>query len=214
MKIGKIELKWLGNSSFLIESKGKKIYIDPYEIKPGKADIILITHPHYDHFSIEDIKKLIKKDTIIVDPAYCQTKMVRLETEMEAIGINEKETIKEFGISGVPAYNITKEFHPKVEGWVGYVLKIEDIILYHAGDTDNISEMQQLNGKVNIALLPVGGKYTMTAEEAVEAASIIDPDLCIPMHYGEVAGTIKDAQRFVSLCKERGLRAEILDKEV
>jgi len=213
MKIGDIELKWFGNSGFLIEAQGKKIYIDPYEVKDGKADVILITHPHYDHFSIEDLRKLIKEDTVLVAPAYCQAKLIRLEIKMEAIGIGEKQKIKGFEIIGIPAYNINKEFHPKEEEWIGYLIKIEDVSIYHAGDTDNIPEMQQLNGKVNVALLPVGGKYTMNAKEAAEAASIIEPDLCIPMHYGEIAGTLKDAEEFVNLCREKGLRAEILNKE-
>ena len=121
-------------------------------------------------------------------------------------------------VAAIPAYNIDKNFHPKEESWVGYVIKMNDCIIYHAGDTDLIPEMQKLTGykqqgKEFVALLPVGGRYTMTAEEAAEAANIIKPTLAIPMHWGNVIGTEEDAKEFVELCKEKGIGAEILEKE-
>ena len=219
MKIGEIELKWLGHSSFLICNE-KKIYVDPYNVLQAepKADIILITHSHYDHCSIADIQKIIKNGTKIIVPPDCQSKITKMENvEMQVVEPNDEIKIGNIIINTIPAYNPKKQFHPKNEGWLGYVIKTNNIIIYHAGDTDLIPEMEKLTGygKIGnefIALLPVGGNYTMNAEEAAQAASIIKPTLAIPMHYGSVAGTEKDAETFVKLCKEAGVNAEILEK--
>ena len=217
MKIGDVDLKWLGHSSFLIEAEGKRIYIDPYQLSGDeKADVILITHPHYDHCSLEHIKKIVREGTIIVIPADCQSKIARLEgVDMKIIGAGQTLNLDELGVKvgAVPAYNVDKEFHSREEGWIGYVLKIGDTVIYHAGDTDKISEMSKLQGKVTVALLPVGGTYTMTAEEAAEAAAIIMPEIAVPMHYGEVAGSRSDAEEFVRLCEAQGMKAEILERE-
>ncbi len=227
MRIGDLNLKFLGHDGFLIEYLDKRIFIDPFKIpsnnKIGKADLILITHSHYDHCSIEDISKIIKEGTEIVIPVDCQSKLNRLENvkiriattgiKMKAIGIN---------VYPFPAYNIGKNFHPKDENWMGFILKFGDVIIYHAGDTDKIPEMDFLpnlaqEGEKVVALLPVTGKVVMNAEEAVEAALIINPFLAIPMHYsaGVVKNPeeeIKDAEKFVSLCKEKGINAKILEK--
>jgi len=220
MKIGDMDLRWLGHSSFLIEAEGKKIYIDPYKVSRGeKADIIMITHPHYDHCSVEDIKKIVKEGTILVVPADCQSKIARLEgVEMKIVEAGQTleldgELGKGVKVGTVPAYNIDKEFHSKNEGWIGYVIKVNNTVLYHAGDTDKIPEMSKLQGKVKVALLPVGGTYTMNAEEAASAASVVRPEIAIPMHYGEVAGSRSDAEEFVRLCEAEGIKAEILEKE-
>ncbi len=220
MKIGNIELKWLGHSGFLINNS-KKIYIDPYNIPEAseKADIILITHSHYDHCSFEDINKIIQEGTRIVLPADCQSKITRFEIpiKMEIIEQGQEIDLGDLKISAVPAYNIDKQFHPKDDAWLGYLIKMNDVLIYHAGDTDIIPEMQKLTGhrqegKEFIALLPVGGRFTMSAEEAAEAANIIKPTLAIPMHYGSIVGTEKDAQEFVELCVEKGINAKILGK--
>jgi L-ascorbate metabolism protein UlaG (beta-lactamase superfamily) len=221
MNIGGIELKWLGHSSFLIKNH-KIIYIDPFNIKENseKADIILITHNHYDHCSVADIKSIIKEGTKIVLTADCQSKITRFDTpiDIQIIGPNQELALGEIKISAVPAYNIDKTFHPKEEEWVGYLIKMKDILIYHAGDTDFIPEMQKLTGhkqpdKQFIALLPIGGRFTMNTEEAVEAAKLIKPALAIPMHYGSVVGNKEDAEEFVKLCKEEGIDAKILEKE-
>ncbi|MEM4271791.1 MAG: MBL fold metallo-hydrolase [Candidatus Pacearchaeota archaeon] len=221
MKINEIELLYLGHSGFFIKN-GKKIAIDPYNISTGfneKADLILITHSHYDHCSIKDIQKLAKEGAIIVTPADCQSKITRIEgVEMQVIEIGDEIELDGVKISAVPAYNIGKEFHTKADAWIGYVVKMGNVIIYHAGDTDKIPEMQKLSGYGKegnefVALLPVSGKFVMTAEEAFEAAKLINPNLAIPMHYGAgVAGTVEDAKRFVELCEQNGLRAEILEK--
>lgn len=221
MRIGEVEIKWLGHASFLIKNH-KIIYIDPFNIKENseKADIILITHSHYDHCSVADIKNIIKDGTKIVLTADSQSKITRFDTpiDIQIVEPNRELTFGDVKISTIPAYNIDKTFHPKEEGWVGYVIKMNDLLIYHAGDTDFIPEMQKLTGhkqpdKKFIALLPVGGRYTMTAEEAAEAAKLIKPTLAIPIHYGGLVGTNADAEEFVKLCKEEGVDAVILEKE-
>ena len=122
-------------------------------------------------------------------------------------------------ISTLPAYNTDKPFHPKDESWVGYLIKMNNVVIYHAGDTDVIPEMQKLTGhkqkgKKFIALLPVGGRFTMTFEEAFEAAKLIKPSLAIPMHYGSISGKEEDAQEFVEMCKAENIDAQILEKEL
>ena len=220
MNIGGIELNWLGHSGFLIKNS-KVIYVDPYNIKEDaeKADLILITHSHYDHCSVADIQKIVQEGTKIIMTADCQSKVVRFDVgiKMEILEPGQDIDLGDVKISALPAYNVDKHFHPKEENWVGYLIKMNDVLIYHAGDCDKIPEMQKLTGhkqadKEFIALLPVGGRFTMSAEEAAEAAKLIKPSLAIPMHYGSIAGTDEDAQEFVELCKEDNINAEILEK--
>ena len=220
MKINETEIKWLGHAGFLIKNS-KVIYIDPYNIKEDseKADLILITHSHYDHCSVVDINKIIKNGTKIIMTADCQSKITRFNVpiRMEIVEPGQELTYGDVPISALHSYNIDKPFHSKEQAWVGYLIKMRDVLIYHAGDTDVIPEMQKLtgykqSGKKFIALLPVGGRFTMSAEEALEAAKIIKPFLAIPMHYGSIAGSEEDAQEFCNLCKEEGINAKILEK--
>ncbi len=222
MEISDIKLEFLGHSGFSISNgNGKRIVIDPYNVSDavGKADYILITHSHYDHCSIKDITKLAKKGTVIVVSPDCQSKITKIEgVEMQIIETWDKLDFGDVKIEAVSAYNINKEFHPKNEGWLGYLIKINNVIVYHAGDSDKIPEMEKLtgygkHGNEFVVLLPVSGKYVMDANEAFEVVQMLKPHLAIPMHYGAgVAGTIEDAKKFVNLCSENGIRAEILDK--
>jgi len=220
MKIGDVEIKWLGHAGFLIKNSNI-IYIDPYQIKDNleKADFILITHSHYDHCSVADLNKIVKAGTKILITADCQSKITRFgfPVKMEIVEPGKEFEFGSVKISTVPAYNIDKPFHSKEEGWVGYVIKINNIIIYHAGDTDLIPEMQKLTGfkqpgKEFIGLFPVGGRFTMTAEEAAEAVKLIKPSLAIPMHYGSVIGGKNDAEEFKEFCEEAGISVKILDK--
>lgn len=220
MKISSIDLEWLGHASVKINFNETVIYVDPYQIQDkGKADIILITHSHYDHCSQPDIEKIAKDGAIIIATPDSQSKLARIKQKIsiELIEPGKEITIKDIKIKAVEAYNPNKKFHPKGEGWVGYILHFDSTIVYHAGDTDLIKEMSHLTGygkKGNyfIALLPVGGTYTMTAEEAAEAAAIIKPTLAIPIHYGSIVGSASDAEKFIKLCEEKGVSAKVLEK--
>lgn len=228
MKIKSLSLEFLGHSGFLITlASGKNIVIDPYNIsdKVPKADLILITHSHYDHCSIKDIKKISQQGTTIIIPADAQSKITKIDgVEMQIIEPGDELELQSLKIEAIPAYNTNKfrtkkeVFHPKREGWFGYLIKTKEVIIYHSGDTDKIPEMSKLTGfgkKSNefVCLLPVSGKYVMDAEEAAGVASLLSPDLAIPMHYGAgVAGTLEDANKFVEICKQCGLKAEILEK--
>lgn len=190
-------IHWLGHDCFKIASD-VIIYTDPYNIKKqDKADIILITHEHFDHCSSDDIKKIQTKDTVIVAPTDCVSK---LTGTVKTIKTGETITVKGITIHAVPAYNTNKQFHPKSKGWVGYVITVNKTSIYLAGDTDYIPEMKSLKN-IDIALLPVSGTYVMTAEEAAQAALAIKPKVAIPMHYGAIVGTVADAKKFEQLLK-------------
>lgn len=220
MKVKGVNIEFLGHAGFLV-SNGKKIAIDPYNVSANvdKVDLILITHSHFDHCSIKDIEKLSKPGTIVVIPADAQSKITKVENvEMQIIEVGDKLEFDGVKVEAFPSYNVDKDFHLKSEGWLGYLIKIKDVIIYHAGDSDFIPEMKKLTGYGKhgvefVVLLPVSGKFVMNAEEAAEAASLINPNIAIPMHYGAgVAGTKEDAEKFVELCNGLGLKAEVLEK--
>lgn len=190
-------IAWLGHASFRIEGPEGVVYIDPWKLKDGpKADLILITHDHYDHCVPQDVKKIAKAETSIVTTTSCAAK---LTGDVHIVKAGDKITVKGIAIEVVPAYNIGKDFHPKAAGGVGYIITIGGRRIYHAGDTDLIPEMSTI--RADTALLPVGGKYTMTAEEAAEAANRIKPEVAVPMHWGDIVGSRADAERFKTLAK-------------
>lgn len=190
-------ITWLGHASFRIEGPEGVVYIDPWKLKDGpKADLVLVTHDHYDHCVPEDIQKIAKAETSIVTTASCANK---LTGDVHTVKAGDKITVKGVAIEVVPAYNIGKDFHPKAAGGVGYIITVGGRRIYHAGDTDLIPEMSTI--RADVALLPVGGKYTMTAEEAAEAANRIKPTVAVPMHWGDIVGSRADAERFKTLAK-------------
>jgi L-ascorbate metabolism protein UlaG (beta-lactamase superfamily) len=195
-------IEWLGHSGFRIDAGGSTIYIDPYRVPDGrKADAILITHGHYDHFSRQDVEKLSHDRTWLIGPAAVAERVAGQVMSIAPGEALEFEELRGVEIRAVAAYNTSKRdgsgnlFHPREAGWVGYDLNVRGERLYHSGDTDVIPEMDSVMG-VDVALLPVSGVYVMTAQEAAEAARRIDPKVAVPMHWGEHIGTYEDAQEF------------------
>ncbi|MBC7250143.1 MAG: MBL fold metallo-hydrolase [Anaerolineae bacterium] len=197
MEVAKMveNIHWLGHDSFRVDGP-VTIYVDPWQVPAGapQADLVLITHDHYDHCSPEDVRRISKADTVVVTVAAAAKK---LKGDVRVVRPGDSLTVKGVPIEVVPAYNVNKRFHPKSAGHVGFVFTVGGQRIYHAGDTDFIPEMKNL--QVDIALLPVSGTYVMTAAEAAEAAQAIKPQVAIPMHYGEIVGSKSDAERFREL---------------
>ena len=181
-------------------NKEKIIYIDPFKIDRNfnDADIIFITHDHYDHYSEEDIDKVINENTTIIIPEELLTKLLRKGINKNAIITvepNKEYVVKGIKFKTIPAYNTNKTFHPKGNDWVGYIITINNIRYYIAGDTDITEENKKV--KCDVAFVPVGGTYTMNAKEAVDLMHIIKPRVAVPIHYGCIVGTQQDADFFV-----------------
>jgi L-ascorbate metabolism protein UlaG (beta-lactamase superfamily) len=206
-------VEWLGHAGFRITAGRRVVYIDPYRVGDGPpADLILLTHGHYDHFSPQDIERLSTDRTLVVaPPAVAERVRGRVVSVAPGEGIDDPLDVR-----AVAAYNTSKRgpegelFHPRDAGGVGYVLNIRGEHLYHSGDTDVIPEMDQVVG-VDVALLPVSGVYVMTAAEAAEAARRIGPRVAVPMHWGEHIGTRADADAFA---ESASVEVRILDRPV
>ena len=210
MEYNNITLDWLGHAGFRIKSNEKIIYIDPFKINSTEpADFILITHEHYDHCSREDIEKIVNKNTVIITTPDCQSKLSNLDIKgVTTMTPGNKIKVNEMVIEAVPAYNTNKQFHPKENEWLGFILTINNTKIYHAGDTDIIPEMLALKN-IDISLIPVSGTYVMTSQEAAQAVNTFKPKLAIPMHYNTIVGTFKDANNFKGLCTTK---VKILEK--
>ncbi len=183
------EINWIGHASFLLKINGKNVYIDPFRLEKVRehADLILITHPHFDHMNLDDIKKIADDKTEIFVPKDSVDKIPIGSVK----GVEPNKRYKAQGVEfrTIPAYNVVKDRldkHPKGYGWVGYIVNVNGKWLYHAGDTDFIDEMKGL--KVDMALLPMSGTYTMDVNQAIEAAHAIIAEQYIPMHYKMVLG--------------------------
>lgn len=192
----------LCHSSIKIKDKNIIIYIDPFKIDNdyNDADFIFITHDHYDHYSEEDINKVVNNDTIIVVPDGLITKLMQIGINKDKIIVvepNKKYSVKGINFETVPAYNINKKFHPKENGWVGYLINLNNNVYYIAGDTDFTEENRKV--KCDVALVPVGGTYTMDYKEAATLINEIKPQIAVPIHYGSIVGTKQDAINFTQL---------------
>lgn len=194
---------WLGHAGFRIEIRGATVYIDPYRVSSGAppADLILVTHGHYDHFSPRDVEALSHDETWLIAPAAVAERASGQVASIAPGETIELDHLHGIDVTAVAAYNTSKRdsdghaFHPREAGWVGFDVNVRGERLYHAGDTDVIPEMDAVVG-VDVALLPVCGTYVMTAVEAVEAARRIQPGIAVPSHWGGHLGTRADAEAF------------------
>lgn len=187
-----------------IKIKGSKIiYIDPYKIEDAcnDADYIFCTHSHYDHFSPEDITKVMKNDTIIITVKDAKADAEKLVNNVMIVEPNNEYKIDDINFKTTYAYNENKQFHPKENGWVGFIINLDGVEYFIAGDTDNVPEIR--NVKCDIALLPVGGTYTMTVEEAADLANAIDAKVVVPTHYGVIVGNANDGEKFAELVNNK-----------
>ena len=183
-------------------NKEKTIYIDPFKIDRNynDADIVFITHDHFDHYSEEDIDKVINENTTIIIPEELLTKLLRKGINKNAIITvepNKNYMVQGIKFETISAYNTNKTFHPKENGWVGYIITLDDIRYYIAGDTDITEENRKV--KCDVAFVPVGGTYTMDFKEAAQLINEIQPKIAVPIHYGSVVGTKQDATDFIKL---------------
>jgi L-ascorbate metabolism protein UlaG (beta-lactamase superfamily) len=204
MKILNLDLKRIAHDTFRIAGS-KVVYTDPYNVKQqDEADVILLSHEHFDHLNREDLEKVCTPDTEIFASPLCKDGLKGLKAKkITFLTTGEKGSVDGIEIEAVPAYNTNKfrepgkAFHPRSDSGLGFVLRMDGTRLYYAGDTDFIPEMKSI--QCDIALLPVSGTYVMTADEAAQAAAAIKPKVAIPMHYGAIVGTDEDAQKFKSL---------------
>jgi L-ascorbate metabolism protein UlaG (beta-lactamase superfamily) len=206
---------WFWQSGYRWTGNGLTVYIDPKNVPDGyePGDVVFITHAHFDHYSQEDLEKLTKDETVVVAP-----KDIANELSGRVTAVAPGDSLDVKGIKGevVPAYNIVEErlkAHPKENGWVGYVLRLGEFSVYHAGDTDHLPELEAINA--HLALLPIGaGGFTMDAYEAAALARGIRPDVAVPMHYGFVEGCDPPASAETFRKEADPIKVEILEPEV
>ncbi len=196
-----VELTWFHHASFRVASAEAVLYIDPWKIDEARhdADLVFVSHSHYDHCSPEDISKVSGEKTAIVAPAETIEKLAAAN----AATPGESLYLKDIQIEPVAAYNVGKAFHPQENNWLGAVFTVTDKRIYYAGDTDLIPEMNDLR-EIDLALLPVGGTYTLDADQAAKAVRAIECRQAVPYHWGEIVGDIADARRFIEAVGDRG----------
>lgn len=212
-----LNFDWTGHDGFRIEIGGKVVYIDPFRLGPrhknrNDADLALISHNHFDHLSIDDLRQVASAKTVYVAAKECAEKLKEIAAPDKIRGVLPGDSVEFVGIKveAVPAYNTNKTFHPRQDRKVGFVISAGGLRIYHTGDTDEIPEMSSVNP--DVALVPVSGTYVMNAEEAARAVNekIKPKKLAIPMHYGAIVGSRADAAKFKDLVKSCAV--QILDQ--
>ncbi|MFA5252451.1 MAG: MBL fold metallo-hydrolase [Phycisphaerae bacterium] len=188
-----VELQWFGHASFKISSGSDVIYIDPWKLKdaPHDATIVLVSHSHGDHYSAGDIARVSGMTTKFISAE----DVVQGQGKGQTLKPGQSIDVNGIKITGVPAYNPAKQFHPKSNSWLGFVVEIAGKRIYYAGDTDLTDEMKTLKN-IDLALLPAGGEYTMNANEAADATKQFKPKQAIPYHWGDIVGSRADADKF------------------
>lgn len=187
------ELFFIGHASFYIKQRGYTIFIDPFRVSDSikeKADLILVTHAHFDHWSTKDIDKVSKSTTTIIAAPLCEGIERYENVTVARPGFKTSIPSQDIDITAIPAYNTKSErlqFHPRSNDWVGYIIEVNGMMIYHAGDTDFIPEMKHLKN-IDVALLPMGGTYTMGVDEMIDAAKAINPKKVVPVHYKNLLG--------------------------
>lgn len=206
LKYGSLHIFWHGHAAFRVEGDFR-LYFDPYELKGElpPADLVLISHEHFDHLSLADLRKITTPASVIVAPAIAASELLKLRHDnIHYLPVGNSFAFRGARIQGVAAYNVNKfrspgkPFHPKEDHKLGYVVEWDGVRLYHAGDTDAVDEMKQL-GAIDVAMLPVSGTYVMTPQEAASAVEMIKPQAVIPMHWGSIVGTHRDAEQFEAM---------------
>jgi L-ascorbate metabolism protein UlaG (beta-lactamase superfamily) len=188
-----VELTWLGHASFRIAGS-VVVYIDPWKLEgPTQGDVVVVSHSHYDHLSVDDVRAVAGPQTRVVAAGDCTSKLDGLNVQAAAPG--DRVELEGVVLEVVAAYNIDKPFHPKEENWLGLIVNLDGQRIYYAGDTDAIPEMADL-ADIDLALMPVGGTYTMTAAEAAEALGTFNPRQAVPYHWGDIVGEENDAEAF------------------
>ena len=180
------------------------IYFDPFHVEAETHDADIICHEHFDHYSPEDLAKVKNAATILVCPKTMKDSLNNSgisEEFTELVTPGDELEINGVRIQAVPAYNIGKQFHPQQNQWVGYLVTMNEVTYYIAGDTDINEDVKKV--QCDVAMIPVGGTYTMTAEEAAELTEMIHPKAAVPTHYGSVAGKAEDGQIFADLLKDK-----------
>ncbi|MEM4438725.1 MAG: MBL fold metallo-hydrolase [Pyrobaculum sp.] len=216
-----IEIFWLGHDSFRIVGGGFVLYIDPYQIQVGepKADLVLITHEHFDHCEPVSIRRISKPSTIVVAPTIAKNCVAKATQNIVEISVGE---VKEFGgvkITAYPAYNLNKfrdpakgvVFHPRQDGRVAYLIEIGGVKIFHTGDSDFVPEFREI--RADVAMVPVSGVYVMTPQEAADFVNTIQPAVAIPMHYGSIVASRADAEEFKKLVRPP-VEVVILEREI